>query len=438
MSLVGAGEPGHRPPDTPSNATGGNAIMGYRGITAATLVAVAAMLFAIFHYRDRQSEVIEQWRTGNFPTIAIATPSDSSNSTRQLSETVRQALLKKLEVYEGVRVAYSPAGPVDYFVTPVVEDRGKSVELTLMVVDRKANRLIWSTGSKLSTAAPSNVTVDDFLARSAFQLAQPSGVIHSNERRRVYSLESPYGCWLRFTGQLQNNHVMRDEELYHCAEDWYEAAPNHPGAAAVHGWSLVDQSIFSLTDAGRRAQLEQAIDAMEAARLVNPDSPILQFSLMRAYSFSGDRNAALAAGKMALRLNRENIDIVGAVGTFMMMQGDLRGEALVDEAIKRHFNPPPWYFIGKFAAALARDDLPGARAAHSKLLKMNDSRSLVAVLAAATHARGGYTSLARAEWKQAERQQPLLRLAPDRFLARLPLAPSVRARLRQWLDPVIE
>lgn len=438
VNLVPVEEAGNRPSHASPRATGASLMARYRGVIAAALVTLAILVFATFQYRERQSDETEQWRNGNFPIVAIATPRDPRASNRALANSVRQSLLKKLELYEGVRVAYSASGPVDYFITPVVEDRGGSRELTLMVVDQKADRLIWSTGSRLTSGILLDDSVDDFLARSVFQLAQPSGVIHANERRRVYALNSPYGCWLRYTGRLQNNHVARDEDLHHCAKDWYEAAPNHPGAAGVHGWTLVDQSIFSLTDVGRQAQLKHAIETMEAARLVHPDSPLLQFSLMRAYAFAGDRKAALAAGEKALRLNRENIDILGGVGTFMVMQGDLRGEALVDKAIARHFNPPPWYFSGKFAAALLRDDPSAARVAHSRMLKMSDARSLVAVLAAAMYARSGSISLARAKWEQAEQQQPLIRLAPDRFLARLPIAPSVRVPLRRWLDPVID
>jgi len=403
------------------------------GAVAASLTALVISSYGL----DKRAEAVEQWRTGDFPIVAVNSSSNSTTLAKP-TEAIRQEVLQKLELHEGVRIAYDHPQSADYLVNISVTQDGTSNIVSLVVVHRSTNRMIWSGDSASLPENDPEGALETFLAKSTFRLAQPTGVIHANERRQNYSSDSPYGCWLRFTGDLQDNHMLGDTDVEDCAGEWYDAAPNHPGAAAIHGWTLVDGSIRTTSEQAHKAELSRAIEIMEQTRQINPDSPLLQISLMRAYSFANNRHAARRAGNDALSLSPENLDVMGAVAIFRIFQGEQGGEALLDEAIERHFNPPPWYYTGKFAAAMMQNDMVNAKIAYSHLSHVQKNEdALVALLSAALLARSGNLIDARDAWDGAGKIQPALRFAPTTYLDRLPLAPQIRTRLRQWLGPLL-
>lgn len=403
------------------------------GVAAASAAGLGLLTF----YQGQQAASIAQWRDGNFPTVSVRLdPNSNRLANASLAEDIRQKLQRNLELHEGIRVTHGTSQPTNYIAYVSTVRRGADHGATIMVVDRASDRMIWSSDSLASGNNGSAGASDLFVARSAFRISQPTGVIHANERRRQYALDTPYGCWLEFTARIHDT-PMRHSGIAGCSEDWHSAAPNHPGTAAIRGWALVDGSVSQLTEARRQGEVRRAIEIMERTARIDPDSPLLQMSLMRAYAYANDRPAALAAGKRAVSLNPGNADVAAIVGTFMLLQGNLDGEALLDAALARHFNPQPWYYIGKFAAAMMRDDLRGAWTAHSHLQRMPDRGALKPVAESALYARAGNLSRARQAWKEAQEIQPALRLPPDVFLARMPLAPNVRNQLKRWLRPLL-
>jgi len=281
------------------------------------------------------------------------------------------------------------------------------------------------------------LSTDRFLRKSVFYITHPSGIIHSNERRRNYSVYNPYGCWLYFSAMVQNNQTIGDETLSECAEGWYSAAPNHPLAAALYGWTLTDKSISAFTEGGRKEALREAVSVIEGARAMNPQSPLLQVAAMRAYAFSRDGAAMRAAAERALKLNPDSLDIQGVVGVMLALQNDPQGEVLLNKAIAEHFNPPPWFFVGTFVSAMMRDDPAGAGRSLVQLRELQHSLPILPILSAAYQARIGHLDQARVQWDRAMAIQPILRIMPDSFFSRMPIAPEVRGRLEQWLGPVL-
>lgn len=403
---------------------------------AASLVLAAIW---IAHWRAGSQTETQGWRTSNFPFVDVIVRDETGGGEEtDLARQMRQSIIMNLDNYEGVRVAYNPSTSAEYSIELSVRSVDKGRIENIAVVDRKFNRIIWSDSSKmLFSKSDVELNSDNFLSHAIFRITHPSGIIHSNERRRNYATGTPYGCWLQFSAMLQNNHAVGDGALTECAEEWYSAAPSHPLAAALRGWTLTDKSIARLTDGGRTADIAEAVAILENARAINPNSPLLQVAAMRAYAFAGDTAAVRLAAAQALKLNSDNLDIQGAAGLMLALHNDPQGEVLLNKAIAEHFNPPPWYFVGTFTSAMMRDDPASAGNALVRLRAFQHSLPILPILSAAYEARTGHLEQARKEWGRAKAAQPILRIMPDNFLSRLPMAPPVRKRMEQWLAPVL-
>jgi len=425
-------------PPAPVRSKGGSLHRRLIWAGLAAALVLAAALFILWRTNTQAAETL-RWRTSNFPFVDVSVRDESTGGkATDLARQMRQSILANLDNYEGVRAAFNPSVNAEYAIEVAFRNNAQGSVESISVIDRKFNRIIWSDSGKMTfTDADSELSSDEFLARSIFQITHMSGIIHSNERRRNFAVDTPYGCWLQFSGMIQDSYSVSNNALTHCAEGWYAAAPNHPLAVALYGWTLTDKSIYRLTDSGRATSIADALAVLEKARAMNPGSPLLQVAAMRAYAFAGDGAAVRLAASQALALNPDNLDIQGAAGMMLALQNDPQGEVLLNKAIAAHFNPPPWYFVGAFIAAMMRDDPAGAQGSLARLRAFQHSLPIVPILAAAFEARAGHLERARAEWNSAAEKQPILRIRPDSFLSRLPMAPDVRARLEQWLAPVL-
>jgi len=425
----------------PASASGQRIATGRsdrKRIVAGAAIVLALTVLLILAWRDRQLTVTQRWRTSNFPFVEVSVKVEAGDrATMQLANEMRQSILTQLDNYEGIRTAYQPAPSADYSIEVSVRRMGVADVESISVIYRRGNRMIYSEHAVADVLAGNAARDNRFVKRSIFYISHPSGIIHSNERKNNYSVDTPYGCWLHFTATTQINQTINDKALSDCARDWYSAAGNHPLAAALYGWTLTDQSIVALTDRGHRVLIEKAVGVLDRARAINPGSPLLQVAAMRAYAYAGDDGAMRAAADQALRLNPDNLDVQGLAGVMLALRNDPRGAVLLNKAIAEHFNPPPWYFVGAFVAAMMQDDPAGARRALDRLGDLQHSLPVLPILAAAYQARTGHLDQARVQWGRATALQPVLRLAPDRFFSRLPLAPEVKVRLKQWLAPVL-
>ncbi len=411
-----------------------------RRIIAAVLIAVLVLAGAlIMQWRANLRADIQRWRTSNFPFVDVSVEAEGGGRKEaELARQMRQSIITNIGDYDGVMVAYNPSERAAYRIKVVIKKSENGYDGSVFVVDKSVNRLIFSENHEMTyDSSDDKLSSDRFLALSVFHIVHSTGIIHSSERRRVYPANTPYGCWLRFTYLLQNNPAVEDSTLSECAENWLSAAPDHPVAAALHGWALVNRANEQFTETGRREALPDAVAVLESARAMNPNSPLLQVSAMRAYAFIGDSNGMHAAAEAALRVNPQNLDVLGVAGMTLALQNDPQGEILVNKAIADHFNPPPWYFIGTFVAAMMRDDLAGTERALVGVKGFQHRLPISGILTAAHQARLGHIDRARAAWAEAVALRPLLRIKPDAFFSRLPIAPLVRKRLEQWLAPVL-
>lgn len=407
-------------------------------IALCVVIAVAAGAAAMIRMRSDARAAQQRWQTNNFPSVTIEV-TDRSNPSSPYVDPIRQELLMRIDRYQGIKVFYANSKEATYTVKVVLQRSAGGLLANTFVVDRRNNRIAWS-GSGAVAIDPTDpyFRESDYISRTAFSIANGSGTIHSSERRRNYRVDTPYGCWLRFTQQTQRNRISADPVLAECAAQWHDAQPDLSMPAGLLAWTLLDQSIVAITDSGREELIEKAVNTLEAARALNANSGFLPAVAVRAYAIADEDPAMRTAAEQALKLNPGNLEIEGLVGTMLTLRNDPRGEAIIDNAIALRADPPAWYFIAKFTAAMMRDDVPGAGHALERLRHLSHTIPVVPIFTAAYEARTGRIDEARASWESAKRMQPLLRIDPESFFGRTPLSPEVVARLRQWLAPVLK
>lgn len=383
----------------------------------------------------------DQWRTPNFPYVEVEVEGAGKDLfPRDQVEDLRQTMMVSLSRYEGLRVRFHQGQEkADYDIHVEIEVVEGQLREEVFVVYGLLNRVVWSDVRQYGTdRATWRKSMDAYHDQLVFRLAHSSGAIHAFERHWNRGTSTPYGCWLRFSAQIQESRNFVDSALKDCSDKWYAAAPDHALAASLKGWVMLDESTGALTEAGRRATVQGAVDLLERNASLNPGSTFAHISLMRAYNYLRDYPAAREAGKEAIHINPANIDVMGMVGTTMALNNDPLGEGLVKEAISRHFNPPPWYFLGTFIGAMMREDTAAARLSLRRVAEFNHSLPVLDILSAALEARTGNVAKARMHWARAKAAHPLLRVHSELLFERLPIAPAVRRKLVQWLRPVLD
>lgn len=414
-----------------------------RRARTAAIAALAVILLlsaiAIVHFRTAAQATTQRWRASNFPSVDVTMRDGGSSASIEKAENiVRQTMIQNIYKYEGIETSFGGRLKADYTINLSVSNTETGFLTKIFVIENKSDSVVWFGEANIPIdQSASDIKSDKFISSSAFMIAHPTGVIHSNERKRSYELDTPYGCWLTFTAQLQNKHSVDDGLLGKCAKDWYSAAPHHPLAAALYGWTLIDKSIHQTTQANRKATIRKALDVLENAKALSPNSAFLHVALMRAYGFSGEVEAMRNAAHDAIQLNPDNLDTQGLAGLMLALRNDPQGETLINRSLKGHFNPPPWYFIGLYVSAMMREDTAGTEQALVKLEKLNHSLPILPIFSAAYEAHTGHLVQARASWERAKSRSAILRVNPKLFFDRMPLAPEVSARLQEWLEPVL-
>lgn len=406
-------------------------------IATGALISLVCATAATMHWRASSQAALARWKASNFPSATVVVKNHGDQHSNGAADLIRQELLMRIGRYQALRVIYDGAASADYTINVNLYPSDGGLLANTFVVDRSAGRVVWSGSEKVTRDPDRHFSGSPYIARTAFTVSQGTGVIHSNERRRGRAPDTPYGCWLRFTTLMANNHLIGDPALSKCAAAWHEAVPDHPLASSLYAWTLIDQSIVEVSESDRRELLDEALQTLESAQALNPNSGLVPAVAMRAYAIADEDLAMRGAADEAMRLTPGNLEIEGLAGTMLTFRNDPHGEALLDDAIAKHPDPPPWYFIAKFVAAMMREDTSAAGRALARLRQLNHTMPVVPIFTAAYEARIGNVAKARASWERAKGAQPILRIEPDIFLERTPLGPAVITKLKRWLKPAL-
>lgn len=381
----------------------------------------------------------KHWRTPDFPYVSVSVERGTAAGVPDESVAmIERNLLAALAQTEGIRAKSLKTQATNFQMTLTLASaaNGQPGQLAgdLTVVDLRTGRLIWS--AKAEPFTPDEAGVMQMARSAAFDIGSPTGAIPGYARRIGTSDDSPFGCWLHFTGDIEKLATIGDQDLVRCSRSWYSAAPNHPLAAAAHGWVLTDESILESSADARREKLGEAMRVINQARVLNPASSMLSVAAMRAQSFAGNRAELRQAADNALRLKGDNPDVVASVGLFLVLWQDPQGETLLADAFSRRTQPPQWYHVGPAVAALMRNSSSEV-AHHLALLDELDEQTFIALLFAAHEAKIGHKAAAVARLKRKPFNGWTGGMKARAALQRLPVDPAVRKRLNEWLEPAI-
>lgn len=401
-------------------------------VVVLALIAVGGvMLF-------RAEAAAQRWAHNDFPNIAIIAP--STHKGEAVSAEVRQsfllAMIEAFNLMEGINIVDRITDKTDYVVEIGMHPVADATHLSVMLINRTQDRIIASRHLVALDQGQRGAFDQPRIARAfAFELGQATGAIHADQQRLKISTDSPYRCWLAFANRWQQQRFVGGAQLQECSNDWHDAQPNEPLAAMVRGWTLVDMALTSNDKAKRSEYLDAASILAQRNLQLNPDRLSSLLLAMHAACFvEGDSEFDMIAAQLLSRFG-DMPDVRGSVGLHMLYRGNLKGRALLQQAVKGHFNPPPRFFVGLFFAAVRLDDVAAARTALASIPSSGRDPQFV-VLSAALAAREGRLAMARAAWTRATQAQRARGQSVEQLLDEVMYPPGVKERLRIWLSPV--
>jgi tetratricopeptide (TPR) repeat protein len=400
-------------------------------------LALLTVIVAVTLHDNRQSQ--RRWAQPDFPTVALMSDDEDTGSvpTEVGAEAEAEAELDSfgnilratLADYFGFRLIEAGEAKADYEIRlDVDQSNGAKIE-TVSLVESATKRIVWTRSYPVSRQAD----IVRSAGRAAAAIAAPGGALNSFGRRKGIKANTPYGCWLRFTGSVMSYSSRTDSELLQCAEDWHAADEGSRTAAFLRNWTMVDASMTTLIETRRRDELEAALTVVHQALTRNPENAMLYIGEMRTYSFLGKRDEVRQAARSAIEAAPGNRVIAGLAGTWLAFWNDPQGRELLDDLETDSETALPWEHAGQFVVGMMDDDAQSAGHHLAFLRFYMEDQPALNLLEAAYNRRIGRPQAAE-EALDKIRNHPRAWIAgPDMIMQRMPLAPEVKARLRQWL-----
>lgn len=402
----------------------------YRGSLLSALIAVLIVAGALSTQTKSRRDAAE-WTGGSFPSLGVLSQDGAAQnliSPAQLNAQ-KQELIAALDQYNGFVVTDNPSGAPDFSIRLTTFSRSGAISQTVALTEKDTGVVIWAKTFPVHDTG--NLT--EIVRSSANSIAPPNGALLGYLRTKTYDLNSPIGCWLTFTEGVQTFNTNRNEKLSTCAASWYDHAPNGRHAAFLFAWTLIDAASITRDQTNRAALLEQAFTILRRAITLHPDFALFYIAAMRGYALQGDRAMVIQSANEAVRTGEYNRLVVGMAASTLAYWNDPAGEKKLFDLARGGGEAYPWEHVGLFVAAMMRDD-PRAAGQHVfHIEKFENGQPLLLIVKAAYAARMGQRHNANAALAKL-RANPVIRvIGISSLLERLPIAPEVALRLRQWL-----
>lgn len=403
-----------------------------RGIVAAIVLAVLVLISGLGYlaYRDRQADMAK-WNNPNYPKLQVSVESMTTGGFISPQEIVihLQDAKDRLKEYNAIYLIEPNGTAPDYEARITFNaDQGEVVE-SWTLVEVASHNVVWSETYPVQSGKDLKAIVDTAVE----SIASPNGALMVFLRSKGYRPDTPLGCWLRFTEGVQTFNTGKDAELKRCAREWYENAPNRPLAAFLYGWTLVDLAAQSPTQSDRAAKLGSAFQVLRRAIALNPERALLYIANMRANALAGDRQLVLTSAHDAIRSAPHNPVVVGMAASNLVLWGDPEGERILDRLDTDEGASRPWEHVGRFVAAMMREDTVAAGEEASELEQFDMGQPLMLIIEAAYASRVGRADEAKAALDQLRAYPAVRFIGVNAVIDRLPISPEVRRKLRQWL-----
>lgn len=365
------------------------------------------------------------WIHSNFPSIAVAR---IEGPAMPGAEECRQQMMTALGGYTGLRLVEAGT-PADYEIRIFRNVSLGRPGLLVRLTHSPSRQLLWSFEAKGAEGCLEEAQMQELTNA----IAAPGRLIESFARRQGVPPNTPYGCWLRFTRSIKTYNTIGNSELEKCARKWHSASPEHPVAAFLYSWTLLDQAAVAPLDITRARLLDKASGIARQASLLNSEFASLNIAQMRAASFRGDRMTVLTSARRAIDHAQNNPVIVGTAASGLAMWNEPEGERIL---LSRAHDPDqqmPWEHAALFVAAMMRDDAKAAGEQIEHLSEFDAGQPVLRLLQAAYLARIGKRRQADAVLARMDRDPRIWIAGRDTLIGRLPMAPEAKAQLKRWL-----
>lgn len=404
----------------------------------AVLVLMAAILLVVSWTLADQRRDGNAWVVRDFPEILISpvVTANAASENRLAAESLRTGLGEMLSRFETVDVTYDDDGTPDYRLESAVRMLPADCQIRLTLIEQNSGRIVWSRILPAPRGADSEVDFQDFAARISGAMAQPWGIVHSDQRAKGLGPDTPYGCWQTFIPLWGGRHSADETAARSCVDSWSAADPASTLAQSMKAWLMVEDARRASAPDERRRLLVAGTRAADRAVELKPGSAVAHYARMYAAIHDNDTAKVREEAREILNLNGNNPALAAIAGIHLVYLGDRSGAPILDAAIARHAGPPHWLFTGQFFAAVLDDD-PAAALRAARKFQTDRPTSLQKGLLAMALGRSGRHQEARRYWQQAVRMDPVLASNPPALLAPWPIAPDVQAKALLWLEPAI-
>jgi TolB-like protein len=327
---------------------------------------------------------------------------------------------------DGAETAYGLTGNVE------VADASRLV-VDVRLTDNTNGRIIFARtfqGQRYGDDLPAAEAA--IVREVAATIAQPYGVIHSNERANQGASgagDARYRCLLESYEYWRTNDPAQHARARECLERATEQDQSFAaGFASLAELALQEERLKFNERAGDAPPLERALRSARSALEAKPASARAYQALMDVHFLRGEYALALAAGEKAIELNPYNPNIAACYGARLIGVGEIeKGMSVLTEAAGDLVVRPAWFDFYLFAGAYLTND---QQAAAGYAVQIVSEKSVLGLIARALAAmQGGNPEAARQFVDRLAEVKPGWRDDPRRELKRMFPAGVVAERL---------
>jgi hypothetical protein len=328
----------------------------------------------------------------------------------------------------------------DYRIGATIEfHRDGSASLTFRLLDTEEHSLIWSRMfDHVSLMENSAATRSKIIREVVTNVALVNGVIFAHERvKRATSgsIDPRYACLLDAIDYSHRYSKVTHQSVRTCLEDLVAADPSFALGYAYLAKIQSREHYFDTGAGGDAPAADRALKAAQRAVELKPGSARAYQSLMVALSIRHDLEPALAAGRMAMRLNPYSYFVQADLGLRLVVCGQIdEGLRMLREASANWMVRPVWVDIAMGLSLYLVDDLPAAR----MYIESTTSAAVPwALLVRAVIAeRGGEPDQARDLAHRLIAMQPGWRDDPRTELRKVIIAPEIVDRMARDFEAI--
>ena len=255
----------------------------------------------------------------------------------------------------------------DYRIGATIEfHRDGSASLTFRLLDTEEHSLIWSRMfdhvSLIENSAATRSTIIRDVVRN---VASVNGVIFAHERvKRAASgsIDPRYACLLDAIDYWHRYSPVTHLSVRKCLEDLVAADPSFSLGYAYLAKVYAREHYFDTGSTAEAPAADRALQAAQRAVELKPGSARACQALMAAHAIRREVEPALAAGRMAMRLNPYSNFVQADLGLRLVAFGRVdEGLQMLREASANWMVRPVWLDIAMALSLYLVDDLPAAR-----------------------------------------------------------------------------